>query len=440
MVYSSKCTNFAFAKVSQMTLKLSMQIKRDIYLNRLIERRHNRIIKIVSGVRRGGKTYLLFTLFSEWLINNGVLPEHIIKINLEDRRNKALRDPDNLLEYIDSKIQGNDMHYVLIDEIQHVAEFEDVLNSYLQMPNVDVYVTGSNAKFLSRDVITTFRGRGDEVRVWPLKFSEYCSAFNRSNEDNLLAYLHYGGLPETIGMSSEEAKTTFLKNVFDETYLRDIKERYKIKHDGELETLFNIVSSTVGSLTNPKKLANTFDSINGSDLSDVTIKRYLDIICESFLMEKAARYDVKGKKYIDTPYKYYFVDAGLRNARLNFRQPDYSHVMENIIYNELRVRGFNVDVGVVPVVVRDKDGKQIRKQYEIDFVCNLGSKRYYIQSAWRMESEAKVEQEENSLRSVGDSFKKIVVLGEPTPIYRNEAGITTMSIYDFLLKENSLEL
>ena len=423
-----------------MTRKLSMQIKRDIYLNRLIERRHNRRIKIVSGVRRGGKTYLLFTLFSEWLINNGVLPEHIIKINLEDRRNKALRDPDNLLEYIDSKIQGNDMHYVLIDEIQHVAEFEDVLNSYLQMPNVDVYVTGSNAKFLSRDVITTFRGRGDEVRVWPLKFSEYCSAFNRSNEDNLLAYLHYGGLPETIGMSSEEVKTTFLKNVFDETYLRDIKERYKIKHDGELETLFNIISSTVGSLTNPKKLANTFDSINGSDLSDVTIKRYLDIICESFLMEKAARYDVKGKKYIDTPYKYYFVDAGLRNARLNFRQPDYSHVMENVIYNELRVRGFNVDVGVVPVVIRDKDGKQIRKRYEIDFVCNLGSKRYYIQSAWRMESEAKVEQEENSLRSVNDSFKKIVVLGEPTPIYRNESGITTMSIYDFLLKENSLEL
>lgn len=417
-----------------------MQIKRNIYLNRLIEHRHNRRIKIISGVRRCGKTYLLFTLFSEWLIDNGVLPKQIIKINLEDRRNKALRDPGQLLEYIDTKIQGNEMHYVLIDEIQHVVEFEDVLNSYLQVPNVDVYVTGSNARFLSKDIITTFRGRGDEIRVWPLKFSEFCNSSNRSKEENLFNYLLYGGLPEIIGMPNDESKAAFLKNIFEETYLRDIKERYKIRHDEELDILFDIVSSSVGSLTNPKKLANAFSSINGSNLSDVTIKRYLDIICESFLMEKAVRYDVKGKKYIDTPHKYYFVDAGLRNARLNFRQPDYSHVMENIIYNELRVRGYNVDVGVVPVVVRNKDRKQIRKQYEIDFVCNLGSKRYYIQSAWRMESENKIEQEENSLRNVGDSFKKIIVLGEPTPIYRNEAGITTMSIYDFLLNENSLEL
>lgn len=417
-----------------------MQIKRNIYLNRLIEHRHNRRIKIISGVRRCGKTYLLFTLFSEWLIDNGVLPKQIIKINLEDRRNKVLRDPDQLLEYIDTKIQGNEMHYVLIDEIQHVEEFEDVLNSYLQMPNVDVYVTGSNARFLSKDIITTFRGRGDEIRVWPLKFSEFCNSSNRSKEENLFNYLLYGGLPEIIGMPDDESKAAFLKNIFEETYLRDIKERYKIRHDEELDILFDIVSSSVGSLTNPKKLANAFSSINGSNLSDVTIKRYLDIICESFLMEKAVRYDVKGKKYIDTPHKYYFVDAGLRNARLNFRQPDFSHVMENIIYNELRVRGYNVDVGVVPVVVRNKDRKQIRKQYEIDFVCNLGSKRYYIQSAWRMESEIKIEQEENSLRNVGDSFKKLIVLGEPTPIYRNEAGITTMSIYDFLLNENSLEL
>ena len=409
-------------------------------MNRLIEHRHNRRIKIISGVRRCGKTYLLFTLFSEWLIDNGVLPKKIIKINLEDRRNKALRDPDQLLEYIDTKIQGNEMHYVLIDEIQHVVEFEDVLNSYLQVPNVDVYVTGSNARFLSKDIITTFRGRGDEIRVWPLKFSEFCNSSNRSKEENLFNYLLYGGLPEIIGMPNDESKAAFLKNIFEETYLRDIKERYKIRHDEELDILFDIVSSSVGSLTNPKKLANAFSSINGSNLSDVTIKRYLDIICESFLMEKAVRYDVKGKKYIDTPHKYYFVDAGLRNARLNFRQPDYSHVMENIIYNELRVRGYNVDVGVVPVVVRNKDRKQIRKQYEIDFVCNLGSKRYYIQSAWRKESENKIEQEENSLRNVGDSFKKIIVLGEPTPIYRNEAGITTMSIYDFLLNENSLEL
>lgn len=261
-----------------------MQIKRNIYLNRLIEHRHNRRIKIISGVRRCGKTYLLFTLFSEWLIDNGVLPKQIIKINLEDRRNKVLRDPDQLLEYIDTKIQGNEMHYVLIDEIQHVEEFEDVLNSYLQMPNVDVYVTGSNARFLSKDIITTFRGRGDEIRVWPLKFSEFCNSSNRSKEENLFNYLLYGGLPEIIGMPDDESKAAFLKNIFEETYLRDIKERYKIRHDEELDILFDIVSSSVGRLTNPKKLANAFSSINGSNLSDVTIKRYLDIICESFLM------------------------------------------------------------------------------------------------------------------------------------------------------------
>lgn len=417
-----------------------MKISRDIYLNRLIERRHNGRIKIISGVRRCGKTYLLFTLYSEWLASQGVSADKIIKINLEDRRNRELRNPDTLLEFIDSKIEGDEMHYVLIDEIQHVPEFEDVINSYLQMPNVDVYVTGSNARFLSRDIITTFRGRGDEVRVWPLSFSEFSSAFERTKEENLIEYLHYGGLPETIDMANPERKVAFLKNIFDETYLRDIKERYNIKHDEELEILFDVVSSSVGSLTNPQKLANTFDSMRDSDLSAVTIKRYLDIICESFLMEKSVRYDVKGKKYIETPYKYYFVDPGLRNARLNFRQPDYSHVMENVIYNELRIRGYNVDVGVVPVVERDKGGRQIRKQYEIDFVCNLGSKRYYIQSAWRMESEAKARQEEKSLRVVDDSFKKIIVLGEPTPIFRNEAGITTMSIYDLLLNDNSLEL
>ena len=379
-----------------------MKIGRDIYLNRLIERRHNGRIKIISGVRRCGKTYLLFTLYSEWLASQGVSADKIIKINPEDRRNRELRNPDTLLEFIDSKIEGDEMHYVLIDEIQHVPEFEDVINSYLQMPNVDVYVTGSNARFLSRDIITTFRGRGDEVRVWPLSFSEFSSAFERTKEENLIEYLHYGGLPETIDMANPERKVAFLKNIFDETYLRDIKERYNIKHDEELEILFDVVSSSVGSLTNPQKLANTFDSMRDSDLSAVTIKRYLDIICESFLMEKSVRYDVKGKKYIETPYKYYFVDPGLRNARLNFRQPDYSHVMENVIYNELRIRGYNVDVGVVPVVERDKDGRQIRKQYEIDFVCNLGSKRYYIQSAWRMESEATVRQEEKSLRVVDD--------------------------------------
>lgn len=416
------------------------QIKRDLYLNRLITRRHNGRIKIVTGVRRSGKTYLLFTLFKEWLKENGVDEAHIIQINLEDRRNKILRDPDALLEYIDSQIHGNQMHYILVDEIQYVPEFEDVLNSYLQMRNADVYVTGSNARFLSKDVITTFRGRGDEVRIYPLSFSEYHAAFERPMEATLQEYMLYGGLPQIVFMETDEEKTEFLKGIYEETYLRDIKDRYVIRHDEELEILLNILSSTVGSLTNPQKLANTFDSLKKCDLSAVTIKKYLDYICDSFLVEKASRYDVKGKKYIDTPYKYYFVDTGLKNARINFRQNDDSHTMENIIFNELRKRGFNVDIGVVPVVIRGENGKQSRKQYEIDFVCNLGSKRYYIQSAYRMDTDEKVIQEEASLRNVNDSFKKIVILGQHTPIRRNEAGITTMSIYDFLLKENSLDL
>lgn len=414
-------------------------IKRDIYLNRLIARRHNQRIKIVTGVRRSGKSYLLFTLFDEWLKADGVDESHIIKIDLENRRNKSLRDPDALLDFIDARMVDGDMYYILIDEIQMVDEFEDVLNSYLKIKNADLYVTGSNARFLSKDIATTFRGRGDVVHIYPLSFSEYHSAFNRPKEETLPEYLLYGGLPETIPMTTREEKVAFLRNVYDETYIRDIRERYNIRQEEELEILFDIVSSTVGSLTNPQKIANTFDSMRHSDLSAVTIKKYLDIICESFLMERAVRYDVRGRKYIDTPYKYYFVDPGLRNARMNFRQPDFSHVMENIIYNELRVRGYNVDVGVVPVVVRE-NGKQVRRQYEIDFVCNLGSQRYYIQSAYRMESDAKVAQEEASLRNVDDSFKKIVIVGEHTPVLHNDAGITTISIYDFLLNPNSLEL
>jgi predicted AAA+ superfamily ATPase len=414
-------------------------INRDIYLNRLIQRRHNGFIKIITGVRRSGKTYLLFELFAKWLTENGVDDMHIIKVNLEDRRNKALRDPDALLAYIDSKISDDRMHYIMIDEIQHVPEFEDVLNSYLNMKNADVYVTGSNARFLSKDVITTFRGRGDEVRVWPLCFSEYHSAFNKSVEETFADYLLYGGLPQSVFMPTDEQRTAFLRNVYEETYIRDIKDRYSINQDEELEILIDILSSTVGSLTNPRKLSDAFCSTRKSKLTAMTIKRYIDIICDSFLLEKAARYDVKGKKYMDTPYKFYFADAGLRNARMNFRQPDFSHTMENIIYNELRVRGFNVDVGVVPAVVR-VDGKQCRRQYEIDFVCNQGSRRYYIQSAYRMDNDAKIAQEEMSLRNVDDSFKKIIVLGQHTPVLRNEAGVTIISIYDFLLNPNSLEL
>ncbi len=414
-------------------------IKRDIYLNRLIARRHNQRIKIVTGVRRSGKSYLLFTIFDEWLRSNGVNDSHIIKIDLENRRNKNLRDPDALLNFIDSKMTDDSMYYILIDEIQMVNEFEDVLNSYLKIKNADLYVTGSNARFLSKDIITTFRGRGDVVHIYPLSFREYHSAFDRPKEETLPEYLLYGGLPETIQMTSVEEKTAFLRNVYEETYIRDIRERYNIKQEEELEILFDIVSSTVGSLTNPQKIANTFDSLRQSDLSAVTIKKYLDIICESFLMEKVSRYDVRGRKYIETPYKYYFVDPGLRNARMNFRQPDFSHIMENVIYNELRIRGYNVDVGVVPLVIRE-DGRQVRRQYEIDFVCNLGSQRYYIQSVYRIESEAKCAQEETSLRNISDSFKKIVIVGEHTPVLRNEAGISTISIYDFLLNPSSLVL
>lgn len=417
-----------------------MQIQRDIYLDKVIESRHNGMIKIITGVRRSGKSYLLFNLFADWLRNNGVSESHIIKIDLEDRRNRALRDPDNLLEYIDSRMQDADMYYILIDEIQLADEFEDVLNSYLKIDNADVFVTGSNAKFLSKDVITTFRGRGEEIKVFPLSFSEYMSVCGKSVELGFEEYMTYGGLPQIVEYDSAERKVNYLKSLFTETYLTDIKERYQVKNDEELEILLDIISSNIGGLTNPTKLANTFLSEKKVTLSDKTIKAYLDYICDSFLVEKAQRYDVKGKKYISTPYKYYFIDLGLRNARLNFRQLEKTHMMENVIYNELRIRGFNVDVGIVPVTVRDGDGRQRRDSYEIDFVCNKGNQRYYIQAAYRMESEEKIMQEQSSLRNVNDSFKKIIIVGNPILVERDNSGITTISIYDFLLNPNSLEL
>lgn len=417
-----------------------MRIERNIYLNRVIESRHNNMIKIITGVRRSGKSYLLFNLFSDWLKENCVSDDHILKIDLENRRYRELRDPDALLKHIDSQMTDNKMYYILIDEIQLVPEFEDVLNSYLKIENADVYVTGSNARFLSKDVITTFRGRGEEIKVYPLSFREYLSAADSPVELAFEEYLTYGGMPQIVEYPSAERKIEYLKALFAETYLTDIKERYQVRNDEELEILIDIISSSIGGLTNPRKLANTFESEKHVKLSDKTVKAYLDYICDSFLVEKAQRYDVKGKKYIETPYKYYFVDLGLRNARLNFRQLEKTHMMENVIYNELRVRGFNVDVGVVPVVIRDKEGKQKRVTYEIDFVCNKGNQRYYIQSAYRLDSEEKIRQEENSLRNVDDSFKKIIIVGNPILVERDNAGITTMSIYDFLLKENSLEL
>ena len=398
------------------------------------------MIKIITGVRRSGKSFLLFDLFADWLEAEGVSSDHIIKIDLENRRNKSLRNPDNLLEFIDSKMIDKEMYYILIDEIQLVDEFEDVLNSYLKIKNADVYVTGSNARFLSKDVITTFRGRGEEIKVYPLNFREFMSATDKSTELAFEEFMTYGGLPQVLEYKSEERKAEYLKTLFAETYITDIKERYNVKHDEELEILLDIISSNIGCLTNPSKLANTFQSEKKVKLSDKTIKNYLDYICDSFLVEKSQRYDIKGKKYIDTPYKYYFVDLGLRNARLNFRQLEKTHMMENIIYNELRVRGFNVDVGIVPLVIRDERGNQKRISYEVDFVANKGNQRYYIQSAYRLDSDEKVAQEQNSLRNVDDSFKKIVIVGNPILVERDNNGITTMSVYDFLLKENSLEL
>ena len=398
------------------------------------------MIKIVTGIRRCGKSFLLSTIYAGWLKEQGVADDHIININLEDRRNKALRDPDNLLAFIDSKIKDDDMHYIMIDEIQLVPEFEDVLNSYLNKPNADVYVTGSNARFLSSNVRTEFAGRGDEIRLHPLSFSEFNSVRGDDKILNLREYMIYGGMPQVVLRTTEKEKSEVLKALFQRTYIRDIVERYSIKNSDVLDELLNIVASSIGGLTNPTKLCNTFESVRHEKVNRMTITSYLNYLCESFLIEKTSQYDIKGKRYIDSPYKYYFSDCGLRNARLNFRQIEFTHLMENVIYNELLIRGFNVDVGVVSKQIRTDDGCRVRRNYEVDFVCNQGSKRYYIQSAYKMIDDEKVRQEENSLRNIDDSFKKIIILGESTPVIRNEYGITIISIYDFLLNENSLEL
>ncbi|MBQ3243927.1 MAG: ATP-binding protein [Bacteroidaceae bacterium] len=416
------------------------RIDRTKYLNELISLRNNGMIKVVTGMRRCGKSYLLFEIFTSFLKEDGVKEDHIISVDLEDFKNKAMRNPENLYAYVESRITDDEMYYILLDEIQMLGEFEDVLNGFLRKPNVDIYVTGSNAKFLSKDIVTEFRGRGFEVKMYPLSFSEFMSAYQGSIQAGFNEYMLYGGLPQILTYKSEEQKVRFLKSLFDETYIKDIKERHGVKKDDDLEELINIMASGIGALTNPNKLANTFKSEKKSSITYDTIKDYIEYLCDSFLIEKATRYDIKGKKYINTPFKYYFSDLGLRNARLNFRQSEKSHLMENLIYNELRIRGFNVDIGVVPVVVKDNDGKQQRLQLEVDFVCNLGSRRYYIQSAFRMETDEKIKQESASLLKVNDSFKKIIVLGEETPILRDEDGITTISIYDFLIKDNSLEL
>lgn len=418
-----------------------MVIKRDSYLDKILTRRHNGMIKVITGMRRCGKSYLLFNIFSEYLLNEGIPADHIIKIDLEDRRNKDLRNPDKLLTHLDSLMKDSDMYYILLDEVQMVDEFEDVLNSYLKISNADVYVTGSNARFLATDIITEFRGRGDEVRVRPLSFREYMTVESDKDKDQrLIDYMTYGGLPQVALMDDDVQKEDYLKSLFLRTYLRDIKDRYQLKADGDLEELINVLASNIGGLTNPARLENTFRSVKHRELTSDTIKTYLDLLEDAFMLEKSMRYDIKGRKHIDSPYKYYFSDLGLRNARLNFRQTEFTHLMENLIYNELRLRGMSVDVGQVVTTVTDTGtGKRKRSYLEVDFVCNRGYKRYYIQSALAMPTDDKLEQELNSLKKINDGFKKFVIVGNMTPTYQTDDGITIMSIYDFLLNENILE-
>ena len=417
-----------------------MDIKRDKYLNDLINRMHNGMIKVVTGIRRCGKSYLLFNIFKNYLLEHGVAASHIITIELDQRKNKKYRDPDTILDYIESLIEDDEQYYIMLDEVQMLQEFEEVLNSLLHIRNADIYVTGSNSKFLSKDVITEFRGRGDEIHIYPLTFKEFMEAYDGDMYRGWAEYVVYGGLPLTVTMKTEEQKIRYLTNLFKETYLKDIIERHHIEKTQELEDLVNILASVIGSLTNPPKIEATFKSAIQSTISLNTIRQYIEYLEDAFIINKANRYNVKGRKYIGTPLKYYFEDVGLRNARLGFRQVEETHLMENIIYNELRSRGYSVDVGVVEKRGTDESGKEYKNQLEIDFVANLGSKRYYIQSAFSMPTEEKRIQEKASLVNVNDSFKKIIVVKDVVNVTRDEDGITTMSIYDFLLKENSLEL
>lgn len=417
-----------------------MEIRRDKYLNNLINRMHNGMIKVVTGIRRCGKSYLVFNIFMSYLREQGVPESHIIAIELDQRKNRKYRDPDVILEYIESRITDDEQYYILLDEVQMLQEFEEVLNTLLHVRNADIYVTGSNSKFLSKDVITEFRGRGDEVHIYPLTFGEFMQVYEGDIYHGWAEYVVYGGLPLTVIMKTEEQKISYLTRLFEETYLKDIIERHHIEKTQELEDLINILASAVGSLTNPPKIAATFKSSMQSSISMNTIRQYIECLEDAFIISKANRYNVKGRKYIGTPLKYYFEDIGLRNARLGFRQIEETHLMENIIYNELRSRGYSVDVGIVEKRGINEEGKDVKKQLEIDFIANLGSKRYYIQSAFHMPTEEKCRQEKASLLTVKDSFKKIVIVKDVVSVTRDEYGITTMSIYDFLLKENSLEL
>lgn len=419
-----------------------MNIERPIYLQRLIDRRHNGMIKIITGLRRSGKSYLLFTLFCQYLKEQGIDDTQIIKLDLENIYNERYRKPLPLLEYIGQRVTDTREYFILIDEIQLLDRFEEVLNTLLKNPQLDVYVTGSNARFLSKDVVTTFRGRGDELRIHPLSFSEYMSVKPDAPflETHLNEYMLLGGLPQTVTMPTEQQKKSYLQQLFSNTYLVDIKERYSIRNDDDLEELIDVMASSIGSLTNPQKIANTFRSTKRSTITRDTIKTYLDYMQDAFLIERAVRYDIKGRKYIDTPAKYYFEDLGLRNVRLNFRQTEHTHLMENLIYNELRMRGYSVDVGQVTQNTKNENGISERKQLEVDFVCNRGQDRIYIQSAYALPSEEKTEQELRSLKQIKDSFQKVVIVGGMQPTFRNDDGILILNIFDFLLNRSGQNL
>ncbi len=416
-----------------------MEIRRDYYLNKLLLKQNNGLIKVVTGIRRSGKSYLLFTIFKKHLLEAGVEPNHIIEIAFDSFENKQYRNPDVLYPCIKEQIKDDKNYYILLDEVQLLEDFESVLNGLMRIPNVDVYVTGSNAKFLSKDVITEFRGRGDEIHINPLSFSEFMSVYSGDKYEGWSEYVLYGGLPPVVLLKTEEEKIELLKHLFQETYINDIVGRHKIKNTEEFEELIDILSSAIGSLTNPKKLTDTFKSKKQKIISVNTIKKYLDFLCDAFIVSRAVRYDIKGKHYIDTPYKFYFTDVGLRNARINFRQIEENHTMENIIYNELISRGYNVDIGIVVYSQKNKDGKLIRKQLEVDFVCNKGSKRYYIQSAFAISDSDKLQQESNSLKRIDDSFKKIIIVKDIMKPRYTEDGILIMNVYDFLLDNNSLD-
>ena len=409
-----------------------MEIKRDFYLNKLIQHKKNGMVKIVTGVRRCGKSYLLFKLFRDCLLESGVKENHIISIALDDFGNRKLQNPDELYNYVKSQIVDGEDYYILLDEIQLVPEFESVINGFLHIHNADIYVTGSNSKFLSSDIVTEFRGRGDEIRVYPLNFSEFYSAFGRDFDKAWIMYCNYGGMPLCLLMETVADKAKYLTNLFDTTYLADIINRNNLRGNAEINELTDILASAIGSLTNPLKLSNSFASTKNVKISPNTISAYLDYLQDSFLVEKSVRYDIKGKKYINTPAKYYFVDVGLRNARLSFRQQEYTHIMENVIYNELRLRGYSVDVGVVDNVEREK-GTSVRKSLEVDFVVNLGNRRYYIQSAYNIPSEEKMAQEQASLLSINDAFRKIIIVNQPIMSGYNEKGILILSLQDFLM-------